>query len=122
MTKKKKGANEDKIIETKSKNVSGKSQKQKKPVEIELKPVEESLKEEDLLQESGTDSDYDGDVFFSPTFSFVSSSLFCIRFILVFFFWVIFRVCLSLWIPMISTPIFSIQRMMEHRKEQKMEM
>ncbi|CAD5320946.1 unnamed protein product [Arabidopsis thaliana] len=55
MTKRSKGANEDKLIETKSKNVSGKSQKQKKPVEAE------SLKEEDLLQASGTDSDYDGD-------------------------------------------------------------
>jgi len=71
MTKRSKGANEDKLIETKSKNVSGKSQKQKKPVEAE------SLKEEDLLQASGTDSDYDGDVFFLLLFSFVTS-LFCI--------------------------------------------
>lgn len=70
MTKKGKGANEDKMIETKSKSVTGKSQNKKKPVEKKLKPVEKevkSLKEEDLLQESGTDSDYDGDVFFLPS-------------------------------------------------------
>ncbi|KAL1217867.1 putative ribosome biogenesis protein BOP1 [Cardamine amara subsp. amara] len=65
MPKKSKGANkDDKMRENKSKSVSVKSQKHK-PAEKELKPVEEkeviSLKEEELLQESGTDSDYDAD-------------------------------------------------------------
>ncbi|XP_010508874.1 PREDICTED: ribosome biogenesis protein BOP1 homolog [Camelina sativa] len=54
MTKKSKGGKEDKTaIETTSKSVSGKSQKQKKPVEKEV--------EKELIEESGTDSDYDGD-------------------------------------------------------------
>ncbi|CAA7050677.1 unnamed protein product [Microthlaspi erraticum] len=56
-------AEEDKIIDTKRKSGSVKSQKQK-PAAKEAKSVEKevkSLKEEDLLLESGTDSEYDGD-------------------------------------------------------------
>lgn len=56
--KKSEAAEGDKMIETKSKSGSVKSQKRKPAVEKEVK----SLKEEDLLLESGTDSDYDGDV------------------------------------------------------------
>ncbi|XP_024010891.1 ribosome biogenesis protein BOP1 homolog [Eutrema salsugineum] len=65
--KKRETANKDQMRETKSKSknvsVSVKSQKQKAVVK-EVKPVEKevkSLKEEDLLLDSGTDSDYDGD-------------------------------------------------------------
>ncbi|KAH0933138.1 hypothetical protein HID58_010255 [Brassica napus] len=53
MTKKSQGANEDQVKEPKRKIVPLKSQK-------EAKEVKSSKKEEDLLLDSGTDSDYDG--------------------------------------------------------------
>ncbi|CAN7008052.1 unnamed protein product [Brassica rapa subsp. trilocularis] len=53
MTKKSQGANEDQVKEPKRKIVPLKSQK-------EAKEVKSSKEEEDLLLDSGTDSDYDG--------------------------------------------------------------
>ena len=70
MTKKSQGANEDQVKEPMRKIVPLKSQK-------EAKEVKSSKEEEDLLLDSGTDSDYDGDVFFIFfPFSFIPSTSF----------------------------------------------
>lgn len=72
MTKKSESPNEDQTKEPNRKIASlVKSQK-------EQQKVSSAKEEEDLLLDSGTDSDYDGDVFFFP-YSFIpSTSFLCI--------------------------------------------